>query len=266
MSGRKKKTNLPIKDTLHKLIDELENHYQTEIESILEGNRELNQKLDTSTKQIQDQQTRIAQLEEERDGYIEQLAGFTESQTELTQRVKELEELGKLHQLEIQQKNGEWLELKQNYKKQLEQDTKSFKDVSILNKYLKEIDELKTENLVLHKRLDATKRQLVESKNVPVIPIKVIEEVVQEVPEEEAEEETEEEAEEEAEAEEAQAEEAEEAEAEEAEEVDPSTFDIIEIDDIEYYLDLDQQIRNKDTLKVVGSLTEEGDAIFNPVV
>lgn len=48
----------------------------------------------------------------------------------------------------------------------------------------------------------------------------------------------------------------------EAEEVDVSKFDIVEIDDKEYYLDLDNNILDKDTLAVVGQLTEDGDAIF----
>ena len=37
---------------------------------------------------------------------------------------------------------------------------------------------------------------------------------------------------------------------------------IIEVDDVEYYLDLDNNIRDKDTLEIVGTISEEGDAIF----
>jgi chromosome segregation ATPase len=40
------------------------------------------------------------------------------------------------------------------------------------------------------------------------------------------------------------------------------TLDVIEVDDLEYYLDLDSNILEKDTLKVVGKLTDDGDAIF----
>jgi len=253
MPPKKEKTNLPLKDTIHKLIDDLHNHYQSEIDT-------LTKQCVQSTKQIEEQTLLISELKDERENHIEQLASFTEQQTELSQRVRDLEELGVRHRLEIQQKNEEWLEAKANYKSQHEKEIKSFKDVSILNKYLKEIDELKTENMVLHKRIDATKRL----KQEPFVLIKPVEEVVEEALEEALEEE-EEVAEE---AEEAAEEVAEELEvAEEVEEdviaIDSSTFDIVEIDEIEYYLDLDQNIRNKDTLHVVGKLTDEGDAVFH---
>ena len=52
-------------------------------------------------------------------------------------------------------------------------------------------------------------------------------------------------------------------EVEEAEEVDVSKFDIVEIDDKEYYVDLDNNIIDKETLVVVGKITDDGDAIFN---
>jgi len=252
MPPKKEKINLPLKDTIHKLIDDLHNHYQSEIDT-------LTKQCVQSTKQIEEQTLLISELKDERENHIEQLASFTEQQTELSQRVRDLEELGVRHRLEIQQKNEEWLEAKANYKSQHEKEIKSFKDVSILNKYLKEIDELKTENMVLHKRIDATKRL----KQEPFVLIKPVEEVLEEL--EEAEE-LEEIAEEVAEAAEELAEEVAE-ELEEAEEdviaIDSSTFDIVEIDEIEYYLDLDQNIRNKDTLDVVGKLTDEGDAVFH---
>ena len=270
MPPKKEKTNLPLKDTIHKLIDDLHIHYQSEIDN-------LTKQCVQSTKQIEEQSLLISELKDERENHIEQLASFTEQQTELSQRVRDLEELGVRHRLEIQQKNEEWLEAKASYKSQHEKEIKSFKDVSILNKYLKEIDELKTENMVLHKRIEATKRL----KQEPFALIKPVEQVVQVAEEEEAEEvseevaeeevaeeeEAEEEAEEELEEEVAQ-EEAEVAEeeaevAEELEEIDSSTFDIVEIDEIEYYLDLDQNIRNKDTLGVVGKLTDDGDAVFH---
>jgi len=252
MPPKKEKINLPLKDTIHKLIDDLHNHYQSEIDT-------LTKQCVQSTKQIEEQTLLISELKDERENHIEQLASFTEQQTELSQRVRDLEELGVRHRLEIQQKNEEWLEAKANYKSQHEKEIKSFKDVSILNKYLKEIDELKTENMVLHKRIDATKRL----KQEPFVLIKPVEEVLEEL--EEAEE-LEEIAEEVAEAAEELAEEVAE-ELEEAEEdviaIDSSTFDIVEIDEIEYYLDLDQNIRNKDTLDIVGKLTDDGDAVFH---
>ena len=282
MPPKKEKTNLPLKDTIHKLIDDLHIHYQSEIDN-------LTKQCVQSTKQIEEQSLLISELKDERENHIEQLASFTEQQTELSQRVRDLEELGVRHRLEIQQKNEEWLEAKASYKSQHEKEIKSFKDVSILNKYLKEIDELKTENMVLHKRIEATKRL----KQEPFALIKPVEQVVEVAEEEEAEEVAEEEAEEEVaeeevaeetqevaeevedaaeevseETEEAVEETAEET-AEETEEVeepvkiDSSTFDIVEIDEIEYYLDLDQNIRDKDTLEVVGKLTDDGDAVFH---
>jgi len=254
MPPKKEKINLPLKDTIHKLIDDLHNHYQSEIDT-------LTKQCVQSTKQIEEQTLLISELKDERENHIEQLANFTEQQTELSQRVRDLEELGVRHRLEIQQKNEEWLEAKANYKSQHEKEIKSFKDVSILNKYLKEIDELKTENMVLHKRIDATKRL----KQEPFVLIKPVEEVleeVEEIAEEVAEQEAEEEL-EEAEAAEEQIEEEVEKVAEEVIAIDSSTFDIVEIDEIEYYLDLDQNIRNKDTLDVVGKLTDDGDAVFH---
>lgn len=275
MPPKKEKTNLPLKDTIHKLIDDLHIHYQSEIDN-------LTKQCVQSTKQIEEQSLLISELKDERENHIEQLASFTEQQTELSQRVRDLEELGVRHRLEIQQKNEEWLEAKASYKSQHEKEIKSFKDVSILNKYLKEIDELKTENMVLHKRIEATKRL----KQEPFALIKPVEQVVEvaeeEVEEQEAEEVAEEVAEEEVAEEEVEdaaeevsedvseeTEEAVEETAEETEEVeepvkiDSSTFDIVEIDEIEYYLDLDQNIRDKDTLEVVGKLTDDGDAVFH---
>jgi hypothetical protein len=49
----------------------------------------------------------------------------------------------------------------------------------------------------------------------------------------------------------------------EEEEIDVSKLDVIEVDDVEYYLDLDNQIRDKETLEVLGKVTDDGDAVFN---
>jgi hypothetical protein len=130
--------------------------------------------------------------------------------------------------------------------------TGGFKDVSILNQYLKEIYQLKNDNTILTQRFDSTKKLLEQSqkdnkhlreiqKELSFIP--TIEQQKQVETIEKSKEEPEEE--------------------EEAEEIDVSKLDIIEVDDVEYYLDLDNQIRDKETLNVIGKVTDDGDAIFN---
>ena len=46
-------------------------------------------------------------------------------------------------------------------------------------------------------------------------------------------------------------------------EIDVSKLDVIEVDDVEYYLDLDNNILDKNTLDILGTLTSDGDALFN---
>jgi hypothetical protein len=124
------------------------------------------------------------------------------------------------------------------------------------------IIELQQQNKELVEQLELTKQLLVTFQTAQLKC-----EEAQEEQESDAEEESEEveveEAEEEAE-EAVEAEEVEEVEETEevGEEVDVSKFDIVEIDDKEYYIDLDNNILDKQTLAIVGQLTEDGDAIF----
>ncbi len=148
--------------------------------------------------------------------------------------------------------------LKQEYNERLERDIQSFKNVSLLNTYLKEIEHLKNEISILNQKLNTNKKLLDQSNkenkelNYKLDTMSNEEEVVdqtEEVPE----------------SEEVQVEEVEEVEEvqEEVVEIDVSKFDIIEVDDKEYYLDLDNNILDKESLQMVGTLTEEGDAVFN---
>ena len=198
--------------------------------------------------------------------------------------------------------------LEGTFKERVEAEIKSYMDVSLLNSYLRQIDDLKNDNDILARKL-ATKHKILEKiqrdhkeLQFDLASIRSSEEVDEDAEAEaeaeeaeEAEEEAEEEAgeaeaeaeadvaeeeeaevaEEEAEADadaDANAEEEEEEEEEEKEEkeeieveveIDVSKLDIIEVDEKEYYLDLDNNILDKDTLDIVGTLTPDGDANFN---
>ncbi len=189
---------------------------------------------------------------------------------------------------------NEHKKLKDEYNERLESEIQSFKNVSLLNTYLKEIDSLKKEISILNQKLTTNKKFLEQSQKenkdlsskLETLSVPEQEESVEEqentVEEQEEtleeqeesveeqentveeQEETVEEQEEVVEEQEETTEEKEETteEQEEVVEIDISKFDIIEVDDKEYYVDLDNNIYDKDSLDVVGKLTDDGDAIF----
>jgi hypothetical protein len=240
------------KQTLHQLIDDMDLQYTTQI-----------QQLENTLLLTKEEHTQI----------------LTESR---------LSALGQYNQYEstIQELRSQLEETKKELsdcKNKKNEDIGSFKDVSILNQYLKEIYQLKNDNTILTKRFDSTKKILeqsqTENKHLKALQreitlvnhcetasqasIEAVEELEEEV------EETVEEDIEPKEEEEVQVEPVEETleevkeEEEPTEEIDVSKLDVIEVDDIEYYLDLDNQIRDKDSLEVVGKVTDDGDAIFS---
>jgi S-DNA-T family DNA segregation ATPase FtsK/SpoIIIE len=213
--------------TLHKLVDEMESKYTLEVDSLAS-------KLEEKERTLEEEQKRFESLEKQYHSIIHEL------ESKLDKIKNELF----------------------SCKSQSEQEIRSFKNVSILNQYLKEIDQLKNDNSILTKRLDSTKKLLDESqkenkyfkelKKGLVSNSDAISQTTEEAVEVEEAEEAEETVEEE---------EAEKAE-EPIEEIDVSKLDIIEVDDVEYYLDLDNNIRDKETLEVVGTITDDGDAKF----
>ncbi len=162
---------------------------------------------------------------------------------------------------------NEVTKLKNEYNTKLESEIQSFKNVSILNTYLKEIDNLKNEISILNQKLNTNKKLLEQSNkdnkelSNKLETLSSPEEVTEEE-QEEVEEEQEEVVEEQEEVLEEQEEVVEEQE-EVVEEIDVSKFDIIEVDDKEYYVDLDNNILDKETIEIVGKLTDDGEAIFN---
>ena len=247
-------TTMSTKQTLHQLIDDMELEYTSQIEQLESTKKDL-----------------LVQLEESKQTALEH---FKQYESTIQQVRSELEETKK--ELDA-------------CKTKTDKETGGFKDVSILNQYLKEIYQLKNDNTILTKRFDSTKKLLEQSqkdnkhfrelqKELSFIPTTETEELekhkeieVSEEPKEEHEEALEEEksavetlVEVEAEAEpEAEEEEQEVVEEPEEEEIDVSKLDVIEVDDVEYYLDLDNQIRDKETLEVLGKVTDDGDAVFN---
>ena len=230
-------TTMSTKQTLHQLIDDMELQYTSQIEQLESTKHDI-----------------LVQLEESKQNALEQ---FKQYESTIQQVRSELEETKK--ELDA-------------CKTKTDKDTGGFKDVSILNQYLKEIYQLKNDNTILTKRFDSTKKLLEQSqkenkhfrelqKELSYIPTTETEELekqkeieIKEEPEEKEPLEV---------LEEVEAEEQEVVEEPEEEEIDVSKLDIIEVDDVEYYLDLDNQIRNKETLEVVGKVTDDGDAIFN---
>ena len=221
------KTIMSTAQTLHKLVDEMESKYTLEVDSLAS-------KLEEKERTLEEEQKRFESLEKQYHSIIHEL------ESKLDKIKNELF----------------------SCKSQSEQEIRSFKNVSILNQYLKEIDQLKNDNSILTKRLDSTKKLLDESqkenkyfkelKKGLVSNSDAISQTTEEAVEVEEAEEAEETVEEE---------EAEKAE-EPIEEIDVSKLDIIEVDDVEYYLDLDNNIRDKETLEVVGTITDDGDAKF----
>jgi hypothetical protein len=228
-------TTMSTKQTLHQLIDDMELQYTSQIEQLESTKHDI-----------------LVQLEESKQNALEQ---FKQYESTIQQVRSELEETKK--ELDA-------------CKTKTDKDTSGFKDVSILNQYLKEIYQLKNDNTILTKRFDSTKKLLEQSqkenkhfrelqKELSYIPTTETEELEKqkEIEIKEEEKSTVEVL------EEVEAEEQEVVEEPEEEEIDVSKLDIIEVDDVEYYLDLDNQIRNKETLEVVGKVTDDGDAIFN---
>ena len=254
-------TNKTNKEILHQLIDDMELQYTNQI------------------KQLEDKQA--SELSELKLESLQDKSNILQSQTKLEElKLESLQDKSIIQRLQ--------LDLEES-KKQSNLDISTFKDVSILNQYLKEIYQLKNENTILTKRFDTTKKLLEQSQkenkhfrelqkelsivHLPEpsaqISISAVEAEEEEEEEDEVEEVEEDEVEEveveevAKEVEEEEVEEVEEVEAEEVEEVDVNKLDIIEVDDTEYYLDLDNHIRDKKTLRVIGKVTDDGDAIFN---
>jgi hypothetical protein len=254
-----KTTKLPAtmtnKQTLHQLIDDMDLQYTTQI-----------QKLENTLLLTKEEHTQI--LAESRLSALEQSKQYESTIQELRSQLEETKK-----------------EL-QACKSKTNEEIGSFKDVSILNQYLKEIYQLKNDNTILTKRFDSTKKILEQSqtenkhfralqKELTLVShcetasqasIEAVEELEEEAEEEPEEEEVEEPKEEEV--EEPKEEESVEAvepkeEEEPTEEIDVSKLDVIEVDDVEYYLDLDNQIRDKDSLEILGKVTDDGDAIFS---
>jgi hypothetical protein len=173
------------------------------------------------------------------------------------------------------------------FKERVEEEIKAYMDVSLLNQYIKQIDALKKENDILTLKLDAKKKVLEKIQrehkelqlDMEILSLRSEAEQAEQADAdaEEEEEEEEEEAkqadadaeEEEEEEGEEEAEQAEQADVQEVEvevevevEIDVSKLDIIEVDDVEYYLDLDNNILDKNTLDILGTLTSDGDALF----
>jgi hypothetical protein len=158
-----------------------------------------------------------------------------ENQMKQKKLEKPEEELGKLQELEDDPKIFKETEEPQEELEQLEEESKEAEEDQ---KKVTE-EELEEESEEAEQELEEPKEQLKEES-------------------EEAEEELEE-------PKEQLKEESEEAEETEVTNniLNVETLDIIEVDELEYYLDLDSNILEKDTLKVVGKLTDDGDAIFN---
>jgi hypothetical protein len=208
-------TNLSIKDTIFNLVNQLTSQIETlqneNIQITNEHNVHLEELKETHKKEIQDKDSIYQTL----------LLAFNE--------------------LENKSKK-DFLDLKNNCKTQVDAEINAFKDVSILNGYIKEIYQLKNDNNILLKRLESNKKSLElvqkEQREQKEQKLKSLEPLKQE-PEVELI-------------------------VDKVKELQPdvSTFDVVEIDDKEYYLDLDNNIRDKETLEILGSLTEDGDAIF----
>lgn len=172
---------------------------------------------------------------------------------------------------------NEFSTFKGEYNKKLEEEIQSFKNVSILNTYLKKIDDQAKEIEILQQKLNSSKKLLdISNKENKELSNK-IEQLSH--PDEEEQEEVPDVAEEtedihvkeqvafeeiQSETKDVQKEQQEEtpAESEEVVEIDVSTLDVIEVDDKEYYLDLDNHILDKETLEILGTVTEDGEANF----
>ena len=224
-------TNVSIKDTIFNLVNELTSQLETlENENIKIKNEhtiQLEQLGESHKKEINDKDSIYQTL----------LSAFTQ----LENKYKNIEDTYHLQIEQLESENTKYkkdfLDLKNNCKTQVDAEINAFKDVSILNGYIKEIYQLKNDNNILLKRLESNKKSLEliqkeqkEQKIKSLDPVKLEPEVLVEKLEEP--------------------------------QLDVSTFDIVEIDDKEYYLDLDNNIRDKETLEILGSLTEDGDAIF----
>ena len=218
--------------TLHQLIDDIDSQYTSQI--------------NTLTHKLNDAELNFSGLLKQKE----------QSFNEETLRFQSVEKQYKSTICDLENKLDKIKTELFSCKTQSEQDFQSFKSVSILNQYLKEIEQLKNENSILNRRLDSSKKLLEQSqkenkyfKELKKDLISTRDSISQTAEDSSESEESEE------------SEEAEEA--QEAEEIDISKLDIIEVDNVEYYLDLDNNIRDKDSLEVVGTITEEGDAIFN---
>jgi myosin heavy subunit len=175
-----------------------------------------------------------------------------ENQMKQKKLEKPEEELGKLQELEDDPKIFKETEEPQEELEQLEEESKEAEEPQEELEQLEEVSEEAEED-----QKKVTEEELEEES----------EEAEQELeePKEQLKEESEEAEEELEEPKEQLKEESEEAEETEVTNniLNVETLDIIEVDELEYYLDLDSNILEKDTLKVVGKLTDDGDAIFN---
>lgn len=163
---------------------------------------------------------------------------------ESTDKIESISRENQICKSELSKLASEWDEKVQN-------EIQSFKNVSILNTYLKEIDSLKNEISILNQKLATNKKFLEQSQkdnkelnnkletiSAPEEPNdqqEQLNEILEEVVEEQ----------------------------EDIQEIDSSKFDIIEVDEKEYYLDLDNNILDIETLEIIGTVTEDGEAIFN---
>ena len=289
--------------------------------------------LERTVKQQQQQQP---QQQEQSEELLMMAQQMEEMETRHEAHVSELQNA---FQVQESESNGafiktiEGLELalekeQETFKQRVEEEIKSYMDVSLLNQYIKQIDTLKKDNDILTLKLNAKIKVLEKIQrehkelqlDMEVLSLRSeaaeadadveeaaeadadvqeaaeaaeadadVEEADADAEEAEAEadvqeadadaEEAEAGAEAEADVEEADADVQEaEADVEEAEaeadskevvevevevEIDVSKLDIIEVDDVEYYLDLDNNILDKNTLDILGTLTSEGDALFN---
>jgi hypothetical protein len=241
-------TTMSTKETIHQLIDDMELQYTSQIEQLEHTNKDL---------LVQLEETRLSTLE----NFKQYESTVQEVRSELDKNKLATLEQSKDYESKIKQLHTELEE----YKTKKDKDIGCFKDVSILNQYLKEIYNLKNENAILTKRFDSTKK-LLEQSQAENKYFKTLKKELSLVNHSETISRDSIEEPEELDVEEAPIlEEKKEVEQkeDELEEIDVSKLDIIEVDDIEYYLDLDNQIRDKDTLEIVGKVSDDGDAIFN---
>ena len=240
------------------IVEAFENSHKAQLQSVAVKYNELNEQLSAtsvSTATISSLNDRILELEAENEGTVEKYesqmvelkAAFQEQESEsnnnFIQKINGLE----ANLIELTQRNTELSEQLELTKQLL---------VTFQTKQLNADESDEAEEVEEVEEVEETE----EAEEVE--EVEEVEEETEEVEEAEEAEEEVEEVEEEVQEEVQEVEEVPQK-AEDVEEVDVSKFDIVEIDDKEYYVDLDNNIIDKDTLEVVGNITDDGDAIFN---